>query len=204
MISDFVSPCVLLFYSVDGGSRFNQNVGSHVYLLKLHGITYPHPHLSPKKYSLYSHHKDLPARGRTLLYIAKDTNDLGLLNLWIVSTPLHSKTSAMFVSPCCYTILSTCPSLLHENGQLNVLLTVHHDIYVQYERTGCTIYFQSSSIINLCMFCAGLLLIMMRYYSVHTTIGICSILILLAASQHEHTTYTNCGTYRIEPPDDEQ
>jgi hypothetical protein len=34
-------------------------------------------------------------------------------------------------------------------GLFNVLLTVHREISVQYEPTGCTIYFQFISIINL-------------------------------------------------------
>jgi len=36
--------------------------------------------------------------------------------------------------------------------QFNVLLTVHFDIFVQCEPTGCTIYFQFISVINLYMF----------------------------------------------------
>jgi hypothetical protein len=55
--------------------------------------------------------------------------------------------------------------------QFYVLLTVHHDIPVQYEPTGCTFYFQFISIINFYMFRAGLLLITRRYYSVYTAIG---------------------------------
>jgi len=39
-----------------------------------------------------------------------------------------------------------------------VLLTVHRDISVQYEPTGCTIYFQFISVINFYMFRAGLLI----------------------------------------------
>jgi len=54
----------------------------------------------------------------------------------------------------------------------NVLLTVYRDISVQYIPTGCTIYFQFISIINLYMFRAGLLIIMRRYYSVYTATGI--------------------------------
>jgi len=45
--------------------------------------------------------------------------------------------------------------------------------YLQYEPTGCTVYFQFISIINFYMFRAGLLLIVRRSYSVYTAIGIC-------------------------------
>jgi len=86
----------------------------------------------------------------------------------------------------------------------NVLLTMHRDISVQYEPTGCTIYFQFISIINLYMFRVGLLLIIRRYYSVYTASGNSSIPILPTASQHKCMTCTICCIYRVVPPDDEQ
>jgi len=46
-------------------------------------------------------------------------------------------------------------------------------ISLQKEPTGCTIYFQFISIINLYMFRTGLLLIIRRYYSVYKAAGIC-------------------------------
>ena len=42
-------------------------------------------------------------------------------------------------------------------------LTVHRDTSPQYEPTGCTVCFQFTSIINLYMFRAGLLLIIRMY-----------------------------------------
>ena len=57
--------------------------------------------------------------------------------------------------------------------KFNVLLTVHRDISVRYERRGCTLYIQIISIINNYMFRVGLLLIIRRYFSVHTAIGMC-------------------------------
>jgi len=45
--------------------------------------------------------------------------------------------------------------------------------FVQYKPTGCTIYFQFISVINLYMSQAGLPLIIRRYYSVYTAICTC-------------------------------
>ena len=79
------------------------------------------------------------------------------------------------------------PSCLHCNTDVetshckfNILCTVHRDVFVQYEPTGCTIYFQFILIINLYMFQAGLLLIIRRYLSVYIAVGMCHALCWLS------------------------
>jgi hypothetical protein len=55
----------------------------------------------------------------------------------------------------------TCVSQSAHTNKCNVMLTMHRDISVQKEPTGCNVYFQFIAIINLYMFRAGLLLIYM-------------------------------------------
>jgi len=49
-----------------------------------------------------------------------------------------------------YTVFNSCAQqLLIQISIFNVLLTMHRDISAQYETTGCTIYCQFISVINL-------------------------------------------------------
>jgi len=83
---------------------------------------------------------------------------------------------------------------------------------IQYEPTGCTIYFQFISVINLYMFGAELLLIIRRHYSVYIATGMSCVYAdwLLAGSEWnsfrscQRMTYTNCCIYRVIPPFDER
>jgi len=72
---------------------------------------------------------------------------------------------------------------------------------VQIEPTVGTIYFQFISVINLYMLRADLLLIIRRYYSLYTEIGMCHVFMLTGCWQDPAT---NCCIYRVIPPDDEQ
>ena len=69
-----------------------------------------------------------------------------------------------------------------------------HDLSAQYDPTGCTIYFQIISIINLYVFRASLLLIIRRYYSVYTTIDIYKLLYIYIY------IYIYIGKYKIVSP----
>jgi hypothetical protein len=54
-----------------------------------------------------------------------------------------------------------------------MFLSVTESMSVQYEPTGCTVFFQFISVINLYMFQAGLLLIIRGYCFVYTAVGMC-------------------------------
>jgi hypothetical protein len=65
---------------------------------------------------------------------------------------------------------------------------LHENWWIQYEPTGCTIYFQFISIINLYMFQAGLLLVIRRYYFVYTATGTCHAFMLTDCWQDQNGT----------------
>ena len=79
--------------------------------------------------------------------------------------------------------------------------------YLQYEPTGCTVYFQFISIINFYMFRAGfaahrqevLLRIYSSWYMPYVYVG----WLLAGSCQHKRMTYNFC-IYRVVPPDDEE
>jgi len=69
---------------------------------------------------------------------------------------------------------------------------------LQYEPTGCTIYFQFISIIDRYMFRAVLLIIIRRFYPVYIEIGMCHAFMLTGCWQDR-----NGSSLQQVPPDDE-
>jgi hypothetical protein len=84
------------------------------------------------------------------------------------------------------------PPEQENNHKFNVSLTVHRDLSLQQKPTGCTIFFQFISLINLYIFRAGLPLIIRRYYSVYIENGIRHAF-LPTASQYKRMAYTSCS-----------
>jgi len=62
---------------------------------------------------------------------------------------------------------------------------------IHYEPTGCTIYFQFISVINLYMFQADLLRIIRRHYSVYTATGICHAFMMTGFWQDRNGTHSD-------------
>ena len=65
-------------------------------------------------------------------------------------------------------------------------------------------YSQFTSIINLYMFRAGLLLIIRRCFSVRICSNCYMSCVYVGSSQHKRMTYSSCCIYRVIPLDDEQ